>query len=583
MWLVFPLLAPRSGLQAEEQSTTRVEVTHSAKACDGGKWGCNEPAHHSARVGGRDFPDQKELEAALRQMAATPRKVAFTAEPRIRYAIANEFMELCRKSGLQEFEWFPSVSNAEKTPGKDLAARGRASEIWIRIEDKIKGVGTQIEDGPWILDDSELIEGLRAAGAGADTTLVFDPEGGLAWSEVARRMTLCAQSGLGRLDFMGLPASPPGYSNDISAEEATALARSLDQAPARDQPELLDHVIDRHEMMRRMMGATPLSVPMRRLIAFLFAETIPSGKTIRSAQSGIKPLRFLRLNSSDGSPRPLFRILTGTEINYVELILARRPDGEIRIVDLFNLSLGGVQTAVGRRDWIPGLWSLRRLNTMIAPTPEDFFVGLNPAFEELLELLAKKKYREFDALFLQKAEAFKRDPAAHRLHVRVAGQIDADFYGRAVHEMEKCFPDDPSLLVLKLGGALMKKDLKGTLDAADALDERLKGDPYLDVIRSNSLLEAGDIANARSRAAKAMGAEPELHAAWWLFINACLQQEDFKAVAEALSKMEGLNMELGRLEDEPAFAEFMKSNEYRGWLESRQAPRPSKEGKAEHR
>jgi predicted Zn-dependent protease len=172
--------------------------------------------------------------------------------------------------------------------------------------------------------------------------------------------------------------------------------------------------------------------------------------------------------------------------------------------------------------------------------------------------------------FLERKGAFQTNKKAHRLHLGSAAQIDPDAFRLAVGEMKRCFPDDPSLLLLELHGALAKQDLKGTLEAVNALERRVKKDSHLDIIRARSHLIAGDPTRARPFAARAVDAEPDFAGAWWLLVEVCLAQKDFKAVAETLSKIEEkLELEIGDLESSPPYAEFVKSKEYRHWSKAR--------------
>jgi tetratricopeptide (TPR) repeat protein len=242
-------------------------------------------------------------------------------------------------------------------------------------------------------------------------------------------------------------------------------------------------------------------------------------------------------------------------------------------VDLFDLGRGGLATEIARSQLIPKPVVLNLVNKLGAVTAEDVFFDSRPEFQELMKLLIAQEYRGIDDLFLRKAEAFKTERNAHRLRVNAALQVDADTYARAVQEMEKCFPGEPSLLLLKLDSALVRRDLKATLEAIDALEARLKADPYLDAIRANAHLVAGDPARARTSAEKAIAAEPDLGDGWWLLVSACLAQKDFKAVADALAGIEkNLKIKIEALEDASEYAEFVKSKEYADWLKARRTP-----------
>jgi hypothetical protein len=569
-----------TGAPAGEGRSLKVEPKHSAEDCEDVKegWGCRKQDHYSVILDGKEFSDWKALDAAL-QEASGGRKdppgkdsgieVLFSPEAKVPYQIVWGLLSACREAGLHRFVWDAHEAKDEGA-GND-AARGSRRDVWIGLKGLIfeDGMGKQIDDGPWISDDVRFLEALRAAGAGRGTTAVLNPEADEEWGEVAKLIGLCRRGGLGPIEFLGFPAIPPGYSDEVSEDEANSLARSLDRATADEQPGLLDRLIDRHEMFRRMVGTIPLSVTLREMLSSMFVACIPCGKTLGDASVGTKPLRFLRTISVEGRHRPRFRILTNTQLNYVEPVLAKDPDGEIRIVDLFNLSLGDLQTHDGRMIFIPNPFVLPHLNKLLAPTPEEMFDIGNRAMKELFDFLVKGKDQELLDYFRKNLDQFKGKMKAHRIHLAAAGKVGANSFAAAVRDMEMSFPGNPALLLLKLESSITKGDLKGTLDAADELDLKVRGDPYLDVVRARAHLTTGDPANARACAEKAAKAEPDLGVAWWVIVEACLGQKDFQAVTDTLSKIEEKGMKIGDLEGAPAYAEFVKSEEYRRWREPR--------------
>jgi hypothetical protein len=303
------------------------------------------------------------------------------------------------------------------------------------------------------------------------------------------------------------------------------------------------------------------------VIASVLVPAIPTGRTFASVPGSPRALRLFGMNTSP--LRPLFRVRTEKVLNYIELVFARRWDGRIRVVDLFNLSQGGLQSEEGAI-LLPNPPALKILNDLRAPTTLDLYMGEDDAFWHMVDLLQKSAHREADEYFFEKKDAFKTNKKAHRHHLVSAAQIDADAFLRAVREMRECFPNDPSLLLFELQGALAKQDLKGTLAAVDALERRVKKDPHLDIIRARAHLAAGDPAAARPFAAKAAEAEPDFAGGWWLLVEVCLAQKDFKTVAQTLSRIEEkLDLEIGDLESSPPYAEFVKSKEYRVWSEAR--------------
>ena len=108
------------------------------------------------------------------------------------------------------------------------------------------------------------------------------------------------------------------------------------------------------------------------------------------------------------------------------------------------------------------------------------------------------------------------------------------------------------------------------IQAIEALDDWIGGDPYLDLMRARAYAESGDLKTATSFAEKATQREPGLTVAWWRLVAFTLEQNDYKALSATLSAMEEKQHQpVDDLLKDPAFADFLKSNEYRRWTTSR--------------
>ena len=257
--------------------------------------------------------------------------------------------------------------------------------------------------------------------------------------------------------------------------------------------------------------------------------------------------------------------------NYLELVLAKRPDGEIHIVDVFSLRAGALQTEALRSSLLPSRVVLEEVNRRLAPTVFDLYTEGNSAFDDFIDHLLRNRQREADEIFAKNLTPLRRNRRAHVLRLGVAAQLGTDAYAQAIRDMEAGFPNDPSLLLPKLEVAAAKLDLKGLLEAVDAIERRVGVDPYLDVVRASAHFSADDLSRARSFAERATAAEPDLAPALWRIVAVALRQKDFKAVAQWLSTIEErLGVEIGDLSAVPLYEQFVKSPEYTRWLEWRE-------------
>jgi len=451
-------------------------------------------------------------------------------------------------------------------PAEPKAAESPPLDVLIRIDrERLNGTEFRIEDGAWTKNEADLLSVLEKSGAGRTTLLIFDVGGDVPWSDLARLEELCRGKGLSRIEYLGVPP-PPGISRTVTPEEAVKVADLLDNASREDQPAVFDRLIDRFEMHARLTGSHVLAVRIRHLLAEMFEMVAPSGKMLRKAQEGQKALKFLRLNGS----RPLFRFLTPTGVDYLEPILEKDGRGKVRIVDLFSWTMNSMATASYAAIALGGNDKVTRLNKLHAPTPVDLARPDSKELGELLGFISDGKPTEAVQYFRSNVEALKKSEYALRLYLNASRQAGADAFIDAVKEYQKYFPKSTTLLFMRMESFLVKGDREKAMEAIDELDRLVDGDPYLDLMRARAYAESGEPKSAVDFCEKAVGREPALAIGWWSLAAYALQLKDYAKVASTLTVLEEkVKVPIQSVENAPAFAEFVKSEEYRRWAAAR--------------
>ena len=102
------------------------------------------------------------------------------------------------------------------------------------------------------------------------------------------------------------------------------------------------------------------------------------------------------------------------------------------------------------------------------------------------------------------------------------------------------------------------------------IDKFIGGDPYLHVLRANCHFLNDEPAKAREFIQKALAAEPTLIDAYWMVVHFALTDQDHDETLRLLNEIdEKFELVFEDLTQVPEYAEFVKSPQYREWMESR--------------
>lgn len=276
--------------------------------------------------------------------------------------------------------------------------------------------------------------------------------------------------------------------------------------------------------------------------------------------------KFLRLHAEGTKTFALFRSLQVSGVNYLDLELSAPKGGPVRVVDIYVYDAGErlsdtqhhlLLVAVAERnqgllDKLAGkeqvlLKNLPALTAMNTATREQRWDDVLRTFGTLPEPLRKEK------LFL-------------RLRLAAAMNVGGDTYVRAIEDLQKAWPNDPSSDMAAIDGALLKKKYGESLKAIDRLAARVGGDAYLLVMRAGVYVTWGKRPEARKALELAISQEPDLLEPYWSLITFALEDKRFDDVARLLAGVEKTGkVALADLGTVPQYAEFAASEAGKRW------------------
>jgi tetratricopeptide (TPR) repeat protein len=279
--------------------------------------------------------------------------------------------------------------------------------------------------------------------------------------------------------------------------------------------------------------------------------------------------RLLRIRVVDGAERAVFRLLRPEgSFNYHELLLASR-DGAVRVEDVYVATAG---------EWMSQ--SVGRAMQLARATLDPGLVArLTGADRELVEsaalmrdyssLLTARRFPEARAVY-DKLPASVQGSKSILLGAIAAAGSDEEAYMRTVERFERLFPDDPALDVVLIDYYYARKSYPDALERLQSLSRYLDGDAYLQTLAATMQTLMGDPVAARRSLEAAIAMEPGLPDPYWALVELQLGERDWAGTVATLRAIErDAGVRLGDLTGGAVYAEFLKTDEYREWMEAR--------------
>jgi len=192
---------------------------------------------------------------------------------------------------------------------------------------------------------------------------------------------------------------------------------------------------------------------------------------------------------------------------------------------------------------------------------------LETAMGQIKTLRAQKKPEEAMAVLDGLPEDMRNLRALRVIRVFVAREISTERYSQEMASVLAKYPNDPSLALIAVDEAALRKDYPATFKQIDILDQAIGGDAFQDAVRASIYFQAGDFVQARARAEAAVKVEPTLVRAQFSLVDAEAALHDNAAVLASLRTLATLGQTLSAaaLAPLPHYTEFAKSPEFQTW------------------
>jgi tetratricopeptide (TPR) repeat protein len=261
---------------------------------------------------------------------------------------------------------------------------------------------------------------------------------------------------------------------------------------------------------------------------------------------------YLRTQQEGGAPRPLLRLIIDGGMNYYQLELDKR-NGVIRLAD-FYIYLSGEKASD----------TLKSMMGTLGRTG----LGAAPKLKQIRQAMQEGRWLEAHTLLQSLPAELRAAKSIMLMETQITSELGDEAYLKALNAYAKAFPSDPSLALVAIDRAILRKEYDVALQYMKELDARVGGDAYLDALRAGTLQMAGRMDEALAAAKRATEREPTLQSAWWQLLTvqtASKRYTDAIATVEVLRDKFAADITTETLRSDDRFTNFVDTAEYIAW------------------
>jgi tetratricopeptide (TPR) repeat protein len=359
----------------------------------------------------------------------------------------------------------------------------------------------------------------------------------------------------------------------VTDEESLALAEEIDKAVSSGDPAALDRLIDWDSLNQRSTAGIDAPENFRSGFIKGLNNARTNGKGLANSIVDVvkKGGSYTLIHSHTRENRPwlLFRLLVPESgVNYYDLLLARRPDGKVKVVDIHVFLNGELISQTFRRGYVQ-LAAQSNAGLLARLTGADQkMLNCYTKLAEMTEATRNGQFRAALDIYKAFPADIQKEKSVLMARLQAAQNVgDEGEYTQSIEDFRKAHPDDPCIDILSIDYYTMKKQYPEALGCIDRLDRAVEGDPYLGNLRAGVHMEQNDLAAARADLKKAMDADPGLIDFYWSLVTVSLKDKNYDETLKTLRLIrEKFHLEMADLKSVPLYKEFTESPQYQEWL-----------------
>jgi len=358
-------------------------------------------------------------------------------------------------------------------------------------------------------------------------------------------------------------------------------ARKIERAVSQGNGQLMDAAFDLDILMERMLGGRGISAKTISGIKQGVRQSLDLGRQLNRIVANGGSYKLLKLHRQGNELRALYRLQAEDGLNYHDAVLVKK-NGRVRIADIYVFISGEYLSATMRRFALPVITRQEKSPLMKLLTKESEFVKSFPRVMSMTNAVRAGKPVEALGIYDKLPASVQRDKSVMLLRFKAAtlkgpGSLE---YRKAMVDMEQLFPDDPCLHLLALDLHVLRKEYPKAFKAINAIEKATGDTAYMNFLRGNAYYLQKKPDQAKAALERSVKQEPSLLQAHSSLIILALEAKDWSAVSLRLTGVEkDSGVQLDDLEKMEAFAEYVKTDEYRKWKAAR--PQPAQDAPAD--
>lgn len=357
------------------------------------------------------------------------------------------------------------------------------------------------------------------------------------------------------------------------------LVKSIEAAVAHQDINAFNALIDEEQIMDRILAGLDTSEEFRTSFMQGMREggglANLSREIMGSVQRGGDYI-FVRMVQAGEEIHPLFRLSLPESggMNYHELIISVDAEKRPRIADIHVYLSGELLSQSIRRLVLPAV-AAENAGIMAKLTgAESAFLNHVSTMQKINDLNRSQRYSEALALFQTLPESLQKDKTVLLTKLIVAQGVGDAEYTSVIRDLEKYYPDDPARDFRAMDLLAMQGQHDNLIKTVDRLITSIQ-DPFLNLLKVNSLLELNRIDEAHKAVADAKAAAPDRIDVYWTETSIALKEQNHAATAALLDEIsEKFGMTFNDLNQVSEYANFAQSEIGKEWI-ARHVTEPS--------